>query len=378
MKLQRMTIRKPDDLHVHIRDGEMMHAVLPYTARDFSRAVIMPNLAPDVINTTERMLAYRKRIMSTLGENASFTPLMTLYLTEDLSVSEIEQANATGLLIGIKFYPRGATTNSAQGVRKFENVATQLQAMERLGIPLLVHGEDNLDDNDILIDPFDKERVFIENTLPEVQKRHPNLRIVLEHITTEDAADYVLRNGGPFLAATITPHHLVCDRRDLFRDGLNPHFFCLPVLKREADMRALRELVASGFPFAFAGTDSAPHPTHTKERACGCAGGCFVAPVALSMYAQVFEEEDALRHFEPFMSEFGAKWYGLPLNEEIVTLVRLEEPVGPTDFVWQNTQSELERKVLGPATALKDAVRPFGMHSDPAKTMKWHWQVLRT
>jgi dihydroorotase len=370
MQVRRMTIRKPDDLHVHIRDGEMMRTVLPYTARDFSRAVIMPNLAPDVVNTTERMLAYRKRIISALGMNSSFTPLMTLYLTEDLSVEEIEKANDTGLLIGIKFYPRGATTNSAQGVRKFENVAVQLEAMARLGVPLLVHGEDNLDDNDILIDPFDKERVFIENTLPEVQKRHPSLRIVLEHITTEDAADYVLRNGGPFLAATITPHHLVCDRRDLFRDGLNPHFFCLPVLKREADMRALRELVASGFPFAFAGTDSAPHPTHAKER------GCFVAPVALSMYAQVFEEEDALRHFESFMSEFGAKWYGLPLNEGTTTLIRGDEAWAPEELAGGLRYTEVERKILNPSNP--DGIRPFGMHDNPSKSMKWHWQVLRT
>lgn len=243
--------------------------------------------------------------------------------------------------------------------------------MSMLQIPLLIHGEENVDKHNRPIDPFDKERVFVNETLTRVRDRHPFLQIVLEHITTQEAASYILRHGGSLLSATITPHHLVSDRRALFDGGLNPHFFCLPVLKRERDMQSLRELATLGVPYVFAGTDTAPHPTHAKERACGCAGGCFVAPVALSMYAQVFEEEKALQHFEAFMSENGARWYGLPLNEGSITLQRHEEADAP-DFLVSSYAEGTGEEVQ------KNAVRPFGLHTDPSKSMKWHWQVLRT
>jgi dihydroorotase len=362
MSSLKLVIRRPDDMHAHFRDDLMMKAVLPWTAQSFARAVAMPNLVP-AVKTVADALAYRERLLAVVSrEGLKFEPLMTLYLTEETSVKEICEAAENLHIIGFKYYPRGATTNSAEGVQKFDNVKKQLKAMERHGIALLIHGEDNFDSYGQPADPFDKELLFVKNTLPRLRDEYPKLRIVLEHITTERSANYVEENGDEFLAATITPHHLTEDRRALFDGGLNPHYFCLPVLKRSNDRDALRRLATAGHPFVFAGTDTAPHPTHAKERACGCAGGCFVAPMALGMYAEVFWEENAILKLEKFLSEHGAKWYGLRLNEGTITLVRNDEP----DASYPFTMTEDNVKV-----------RPYGMHDDPAKSLKWHWHVER-
>lgn len=313
MTLQSITIRRPDDWHVHLRDGEMLKRVAPFTSRQFARAVVMPNLAPPV-TTVQQALGYRERVRAAAGEG--FTPLMTAYLTDDIEPDELERGHAQGAWLAAKLYPAGATTNSASGVTDVANIRAALERMQEIGMVLCIHGE--VTDPDV--DVFDREALFIENILVPLVRDFPALRIVLEHITTKEAADFVA--GAPDnVAATITPQHLHLNRNALFKGGLRPHAYCLPVVKREQHRLAVRKAAVSGSPKFFLGTDSAPHERGAKESACGCAG-IFNAPFALESYAQVFDEEDALDLFEGFASEHGAGFYGLPLNEGRVTLER--------------------------------------------------------
>jgi dihydroorotase len=312
---QTLTIRRPDDWHVHLRDGDMLAAVAPYTARQFARAIVMPNLVPPV-TTVAAAIAYRDRILAALPQDTSFTPLMTCYLTDEADPDELARGHAQAAFTAAKLYPAGATTNSASGVTDLARIRPALERMQAIGMPLLVHGE--VTDPDI--DIFDREAVFIERILEPLIRDLPGLKIVLEHITTAQAAAFV-ESAGPQLAATITPHHLIINRNALFEGGLRPHAYCLPVAKRERHRLAVRRAATSGSPKFFLGTDSAPHGVDRKEAACGCAG-IFNAPFALETYAQVFEEEGALAHFEGFAAEHGAHFYGLPLNEERVTLER--------------------------------------------------------
>jgi len=313
--VESITIRRPDDWHVHLRDGALLEAVLPFTARQFARAIVMPNLVPPV-TTIAAAQAYRARILAALPRDAEFTPLMTCYLTDDADAEEIERGFGEQVFTAVKLYPANATTNSASGVTDLAKVKPVLARMERIGMPLLIHGE--VTDPDI--DVFDREAIFIERKLAPLMRQFPGLKIVLEHVTTKEAVDFVT-SAGPRLGATITAHHLVINRNALFLGGLRPHMYCLPVAKREAHRLALRKAAVSGNPKFFLGTDSAPHPVHDKERDCGCAG-IFSAPAALEIYAQVFEEESALEKLEGFASEHGAQFYGLPLNERRVTLRR--------------------------------------------------------
>ena len=318
---RRLTIRQPDDWHVHLRDGALLHAVVGHTARQFSRAIVMPNLRPP-ITSAAAAAAYRERILAALrasaGEQAAagFTPLMTAYLTETIEPAELELGFREGIFTAAKLYPAGATTNSDAGVRNAANIVPVLDTMERIGMPLLIHGEVT----DPAVDIFDREAVFIEQHLLPLLQRHPGLKVVLEHITTADAAD-VVAHGPANLAATITPHHLHINRNALFQGGLRPDFYCLPVAKRELHRLALRAAATSGSPKFFLGTDSAPHERHAKESACGCAG-IYNAPFALESYAAVFEQENALDRFEAFASEHGPRFYGLPLNSGSLTLER--------------------------------------------------------
>jgi dihydroorotase len=315
MATDTLTLRRPDDWHVHLRDGPMMAAVLPYTARQFARAIVMPNLVPPV-TTVAAAEAYRARILTALPAGAAFTPLMTAYLTDDSDAREIERGHRAGIFTAAKLYPAHATTHSAHGVTDIATIAPVLERMAAIGMPLLVHGEVT----DPTIDVFDREAVFIERVLAPLTKRLPALKIVLEHITTKEAADFVA-GAGPNLAATITAHHLVISRNALFAGGLRPHMYCLPVAKRETHRLALRRAAVSGSAKFFLGSDSAPHPVHDKERDCGCAG-IFSAPAALEIYAQAFDEENALDRFEAFASLNGPRFYGLPPNESRVTLRR--------------------------------------------------------
>ena len=316
----RLTLRRPDDWHVHLRDGAMLHAVLPATARVFGRAIVMPNLKPP-ITRVDQAIAYRDRILEALPEGGQFTPLMTVYLTDDLSPAVVEKGFREGVWTAAKLYPANATTNSAAGVTDLVALAPVLAAMEALGMPLLVHGEVTDPDVDI----FDREAVFIERHLIGLRERHPRLKVVLEHITTAQAVDYVASEG-PLLAATITPHHLHLNRNAMFAGGLRSDFYCLPVVKRETHRRALVKAATSGDPSFFLGTDSAPHPRAGKESACGCAG-IFNALHALESYATLFEKEGALDRLEAFASESGPRFYGLPLNEGTVTLERSDQQV---------------------------------------------------
>ena len=311
--MQRLTIRRPDDWHVHLRDGEMLKAVAPYTSRQFARAIIMPNLVPPV-TTPEAAIAYRDRIAEAAG--ADFTPLMTCYLTDDTSPDDIARGFEGGSWLAAKLYPAGATTNSSSGVTDIRNIYPVLERMERIGMVLCVHGEVT----DPQVDVFDREAVFIERVLSRVVADFPGLKIVFEHITTADAARFV-EGSGPTIAATVTPQHLIINRNAIFAGGLRPHAYCLPVAKREEHRLAVRKAATSGSTKFFLGTDSAPHSREAKESGCGCAG-IFNAPFALESYATVFEEEGALDRFEAFASENGANFYGLPLNEGTVTLER--------------------------------------------------------
>ncbi len=314
-QIQRLTIRRPDDWHVHLRDGEMLKAVAPYTARQFARAIVMPNLVPPV-TTVAAAQAYRDRILAAVPADAGFTPLMTCYLTDDADPVELARGFDTSVWAAAKLYPAHATTNSAHGVTDIANLFPALEAMQRIGMPLLVHGE--VTDADV--DIFDREAVFIHRTLAGLVRDFPALKIVFEHITTAESVAFV-EAAGPNVAATVTPQHLVINRNAMFAGGIRPHAYCLPVAKREAHRLAVRRAAVSGSPKFFLGTDSAPHAVEKKEAACGCAG-IFNAAYALESYATVFDEEGALDRFEAFASENGPNFYGLPLNEETVTLER--------------------------------------------------------
>ena len=315
MPPQSLTLRQPDDWHVHLRDGAMLQAVVLSTARVFARAIVMPNLNPP-ITTVAAAQAYRQRIREALPDGCGFTPLLTAYLTDAIDPGELERGFREGVWTACKLYPANATTNSAFGVTSLEALSAVFETLERIGMPLLIHGEVT----DRTVDIFDREAVFIEQHLDPLLGRHPGLKVVLEHITTADAADFVAA-GPANLAATITPHHLHINRNALFLGGLRPDFYCLPVAKRERHRLALRAAATSGNPKFFLGTDSAPHPRSAKEAACGCAG-IFCAPHAIESYATVFEEDNALAKLEGFASEFGPRFYGLPLNAGTITLVR--------------------------------------------------------
>jgi dihydroorotase len=315
---QTLTLRRPDDWHVHLRDGDMLRAVAPFTARQFGRAIIMPNLVPPV-TSVEMARGYRERIREAAGPD--FTPLMTCYLTDQSEPDEIERGHRDGVWVAAKLYPAGATTNSTSGVTDIRNAYPALERMQRIGMVFCVHGE--VTDPDV--DVFDREAVFIDRILQPLVRDFPDLKIVLEHITTKEAAGYV-RDAGRNVAATITPQHLMLNRNALFAGGLRPHAYCLPVVKREQHRLAVRAAATSGSPKFFLGTDSAPHAKNAKETGCGCAG-IFNAPFALEAYATVFEEEGALDRLEAFTSENGANFYGLPPNEGTVTLERTETTV---------------------------------------------------
>jgi dihydroorotase len=310
-----LALRRPDDLHLHLRDGEAMRSVLPFTAATFARALIMPNLRPPV-TTTEQALAYRQRILDALAAEAAFEPLMTLYLTDRTDPAEVDRAKASGCIVGFKLYPAGATTHSDAGVTEIHRVDAVLSRMEEKDLVLEVHGE--VTDPDV--DVFDREARFIDEVLAPLAARHPRLRIVFEHITTRAAAQFVLgsRRG---IAATITPQHLLMNRNALFTGGIRPHHYCLPVLKSQPDREALLGVIASGDSRFFLGTDSAPHARGAKEAACGCAG-IFSAHGALELYAEAFESVGALARLEAFASEHGADFYGLPRNDGRLTLIK--------------------------------------------------------
>jgi dihydroorotase len=339
---QTLTIRRPDDWHLHLRDGDMLRAVLPHTSAHFARAIIMPNLVPPVVTAADAR-AYRDRIRAAIPQGHDFTPLMTLYLTEETDPDDMAAAHAEGLITAVKLYPAGATTNSASGVSNFANVAKVLERMAEIGLPLCTHGE--VTDHDV--DIFDREAVFIDRILDPIRRDHPALRVVMEHITTCNAVDYVQANATN-LGATITTHHLVINRNHILAGGIKPHYYCLPVAKREEHRLALRKAATSGDPRFFLGTDSAPHTDANKLLPCGCAG-CFTAPNTLSILAQVFEQEAALDRLEAFTSLNGPAFYGLPANERTMTLIRT-----PSHFPAQIETTE------GPVTLF-----------DPQMTLDW-------
>jgi len=311
---RQLTITRPDDWHLHVRDGAVLDSVVPATAACFGRAIIMPNLVPPVTDTAAAM-AYRERILAAAGDTG-FEPLMTLYLTESTTPDTIREAKKAGI-VAAKLYPAGATTNSASGVTDIRNIYPVLEAMAECGMLLLVHGE--VTDGDI--DIFDREKVFLERVLAPTLADFPNLKVVLEHITTADSAEFVRSHTGGNLGATLTPQHLMYNRNNMLVGGIRPHLYCLPILKRNKHQQALREAVASGDPRFFLGTDSAPHAQDKKEAACGCAG-CYSAYGAIGLYADIFEELGILDKFEAFASHNGADFYGLPRNTDTITLVR--------------------------------------------------------
>ena len=321
--MDRITITRPDDWHLHLRDGPAMATVLADTARRFGRAIVMPNLKPPV-TTTQQALHYRERILGELPEGSRFEPLMTLYLTDNTPPEEIARAKLSGRVLGVKLYPAGATTHSDAGVTRVSRCFAALEKMEQLGLPLLIHGEVT----DPLVDVFDREKAFIDEVLGPIVERFQGMKVVLEHITTRDAVHYV-EVTGPNVAATITPHHLLLNRNALFLGGLLPHHYCLPVLKREEHREALVEAAISGNPKFFLGTDSAPHSRATKETACGCAG-VYSAHAAIELYAAAFEEAGALDRLEGFASRHGADFYGVPRNRDTITLVREQWTVPQT------------------------------------------------
>jgi len=313
--IERLTLTKPDDWHLHVRDAELLRRVVPDSARRFARAIIMPNLRPP-ITTTDLARQYRERIVAAVPGGLNFQPLMTLFLTDETSPAEIATAKASGFVFGVKWYPAGATTNAEHGVREIMRCYPVLEALEELGLPLLVHAETTDPD----IDVFDREAVFIDRQLAPVIQRFPGLRVVVEHVTTRNAVQFV-RDASPRVGGTITAHHLLLNRNALFDGGLRPHHYCRPVLKREPHRLALIAAAISGHARFFLGTDSAPHPRRDKESACGCAG-IYTAHAAIELYAEVFEQADALDRLEPFASFHGADFYGLPRNTERITLVK--------------------------------------------------------
>ena len=310
-----LTITRPDDWHLHLRDSAMLEGIAPESSRDFGRAIIMPNLVPPVV-TGAQAQAYRDRITAAVDPADGFTPLMTLYLTEDTDTEDVRQAHATGIVTAAKLYPAGATTNSASGVRDFGAILPVLETMAEIGMPMCVHGE--VTDHDI--DIFDREAVFIDRILDPLRRRVPDLKVVMEHITTKDGADYAKSAPGK-LAATITTHHLIINRNHILVGGIKPHYYCLPVAKRETHRLALVEAATSGSPCYFLGTDSAPHTDDLKEHACGCAG-IFTATNTMSCLAEVFETAGALDKLEGFASLFGPQFYGLRPNDETITLIK--------------------------------------------------------
>jgi len=329
-----ITLRRPDDWHVHLRDGALLAACAVHTARQFARGIIMPNLVPPV-TTVAAAAAYRERIRRAVPASLEFEPLMTCYLTDDADPAELARGKKEGVWVAAKLYPAHATTNSAHGVTSMERVACALEAMEKAGMPLLVHGEVT----DVEVDIFDREAVFLDKVLAPLLARHQGLKVVMEHVTTREGVAFVEAHGER-LGGTITPHHLSCNRNAIFKGGIRPHFYCLPIAKREEHRQALRRAATSGSSSFFLGTDTAPHTAHTKECACGCAG-IFNAPVAMQVYAQVFAEEGALDRLEAFASLNGARFYGLPTNEERITLhanplaapERIEVPGGNESIV---------------------------------------------
>ena len=323
--LTRLTIRRPDDWHLHLRDGEMLKAVLPETSRHFARAIIMPNLVPPVV-TSQQAAAYRDRIMAAVPEGDSFTPLMTLYLTESTDPEDVRAAHAAGIATAVKLYRAGATTNSASGVRDFEKVRPVLDVMAEIGMPLCVHGE--VTNNEI--DIFDREAVFIDKVLKPLRKKVPDLKVVMEHVTTQNAVDYV-RDTHKNLAATITTHHLIINRNHILAGGIKPHFYCLPVAKREAHRVALVQAAVSGDKRFFLGTDSAPHTDPNKLQACGCAG-IFTATNTMSCLAEVFAAAGRIGKLEDFASLNGPRFYGLPPNEATITLTKGEPVTYPAQI----------------------------------------------
>jgi len=341
-----LTMTAPDDLHVHLRDDEMMKMVVPATARQFARAIVMPNLKPPV-TTTAAARAYRARIVQAVPAGVAFEPLMTLYLTPQTSAGEIEAARRSGFVHAVKYYPAGATTHSEAGVTSVEQTFPALEAMQRVGLPLLVHGEAMAPD----VDVFDREQAFVDTTLAQIVRRFPGLKVVVEHVTTAHAVDFV-RSAAASVAATITPQHLRYNRNALFQGGIRPHHYCLPVLKRERDREALVQAATSGNPKFFLGTDTAPHARHTKEAACGCAG-IYSAENALELYAEAFDAAGALDRLEAFASFNGADFYGLPRNPGKVHLAReatrVADRVGEGDIevVPMEAGSSLAWRFLG-------------------------------
>jgi dihydroorotase len=323
-----LTITRPDDWHLHLRDGSVLADVLPHTAAQFARAIVMPNLKPPV-TTTAMASAYRDRILAALPKGMAFEPLMVLYLTDNTQPDEIRKAVESGFVHGVKLYPAGATTNSDAGVTDLQRCMPALEMMQELGLPLLIHGEVT----DAEIDVFDREAVFIDRILQPLRKQLPQLRIVFEHITTQEAVHYVRDAEGP-IAATITAHHLLYNRNAIFKGGVRPHYYCLPILKRETHRRALMQAASSGNPRFFLGTDSAPHSKGLKEHSCGCAG-CYTALHAMELYAHAFEEAGALDKLEGFASFFGPDFYKLPRNKDYITLQR-QDWIVPEELVMQN------------------------------------------
>lgn len=341
-----LKMARPDDWHLHLRDGDTLKSVLPHTVAQFGRAIVMPNLKPPV-TTTEQAAAYRDRILAAVPAGSRFEPLMVLYLTNNTSPDEIRKARASGFVHAVKLYPAGATTNSDAGVTDLRHCYKVLEVMQEVGMPLLVHGEVT----DPEVDIFDREAVFIDRVMQPLRQAMPALKVVFEHITTKDAADYVMQAGEP-TAATITAHHLLYNRNEIFKGGIRPHYYCLPVLKRETHRLALLAAATSGSPKFFLGTDSAPHAKGLKEHACGCAG-CYTALHALELYAQAFDQAGALDRLEGFASFYGADFYGLPRSTETVTLAReswqvpAELPMGDTVVVPLDAGQSLGWKLVG-------------------------------
>lgn len=319
--MKTLTIPKPDDWHLHLRDGDILKTVLPYTAKHFARAVVMPNLKPP-ITTSAEALAYRERITKALPDHMTFTPLMTLYLTDETNPNDLTRGYEEGVLFAAKLYPAGATTNSENGVTQIQNITTVLERLQRLGMPLLIHGEVT----DPAVDFFDREAVFIDQILKPLRRSFPELKIVMEHITTRAAVEYIMAEASSGkLGATITPHHLLMNRNAMFDGGFQPHHFCLPVLKREEDRLAVVAAATSGAGMFFAGTDSAPHPRTSKETAKGN-GGIFSSPNAVAIYAEIFDQAGALDHLSDFLSTNGAAFYDMPVNAATLTLEKLDKP----------------------------------------------------
>ncbi|MFZ4832790.1 dihydroorotase [Rouxiella sp. Mn2063] len=314
---QVLKIRRPDDWHIHFRDDDMLKTVLPFTSEVFARAIVMPNLTPP-ITTVDAAIAYRQRIIDAIPAGHRFTPLLTCYLTDTLDPDELARGFEQGVFTAAKLYPANATTNSSHGVSNVPAIYPVLERMQKIGMPLLIHGEVTHADVDI----FDREARFIDEVMEPIRRHFPELKIVFEHITTKEAAQYVLA-GNRFLGATITPQHLMFNRNHMLVGGVRPHLFCLPILKRNVHQQALRDVIASGADRFFLGTDSAPHTKDRKESSCGCAG-CFNAPLAIPAYATVFEEMDALQHLEAFCSLNGPRFYGLPINEDFIELTRTQ------------------------------------------------------